>query len=274
MPEISVIIPVFNREDFIIECLDSVFASSFKDFECIVVNDGSSDNTLNILQSYSQKIKIINQDNQGPSSARNQGIRESKGEMLTFLDSDDLWLPEKLATQAKYMADNPECRICYTEEIWYRYGVRVNPHKKHGKHSGHIYDKCLPLCIISPSSVMIHKDVFAHTGLFDESLPACEDYDLWLRIASLYPVSLINEALIIKRNGHANQQSQKYIGMDRFRIKSLVKMLKTFKLNEENYQLTKKILEKKCKIYINGCLKRSKEEEAKFYQNILSELYE
>jgi len=272
MPEISVIIPVFNRENFISECLDSVFASRFKDFECIVVNDGSYDNTLKILQNYPKKITIISQKNQGPSAARNQGIIKSKGRFLAFLDSDDLWLSDKLEMQVKFMTDNPEYRISYTEEIWYRYGVRVNPHKKHSKYSGFIYDKCLPLCIISPSSVMIHKDVFKEVGMFDETLPACEDYDLWLRIASLYPIHLINKALIIKRNGHDHQQSQKYSGMDRFRIKSLVKMLKTSKLNDDNYQLTKKILEKKCRIYINGCLKRSKTEEAKIYQDILSEL--
>jgi glycosyltransferase involved in cell wall biosynthesis len=269
MPLVSVIIPTYNRESFIAECVESVLAQTFSNFELIVVDDGSTDRTETVVGGYSDKIRYLRQEQRGPAAARNSGIRNASGEWLSFLDSDDLWLPNKLEFEMEYVSKNPNMRICYSEEIWYRRGRRVNPAQKHRKYSGWIYRKMLPLCIVSPSSVMIHRSVLEKVGLFDEELPACEDYDLWLRIGSRYPIALIPEALIIKRNGHEGQQSQKYWGMDRFRIKALANMLNSAELSEEDRIATQQVLQQKCQIMIQGCLKRDKIKEAEYYSGIM-----
>lgn len=266
---ISVIVPVFNRESFIEECLESILAQSVSDYELIVVDDGSTDQTPSKLSRFKEKITVITQKQQGPSAARNAGIEHASGEWLSFLDSDDLWLPSKLEKQLKFLAVETDCKICYTEEIWFRHGRRVNPGKKHQKYSGWIYPRLLPLCIISPSSVIIHRSVLETVGRFDADLPACEDYDLWLRIGAHYPISLIPAHLIIKRNGHPGQQSQKFWGMDRFRVISLVKMIKSGVLSPEYEAATQKVLFKKCNILIQGHEKRGKLDEAAHYRKIM-----
>ncbi len=268
MPSVSVIIPTYNREFFLKECVESVLTQTLNDFEVIVVDDGSTDGTEELLKRYKDDLQYIKQEQKGPSSARNMGIKCSSADWLSFLDSDDLWLPDKLIAQIKFLEDNPGCKICYTEEIWYRNNKRVNPAKKHKKYSGWIYPKMLPLCIISPSSVLIHRSVLDQVGLFDEELPACEDYDLWLRIAVHFPIWLLLQQLIIKRNGHSGQQSQKYWGMDRFRIQSLVKLLDSGELTKENVQATTDILQGKCNIMANGSKKRGKAGEASYYSSL------
>jgi glycosyltransferase involved in cell wall biosynthesis len=269
MPKVTVIIPTFNRERFIRECVESVLSQTYQDFELIVVDDGSTDGTPDLLQKYDGRLTYIWQENRGPSAARNRGIQLASGEWICFLDSDDLWLPRKLERQMEFFARHPDARVCYTEEIWYRYGRRVNPKKKHRKYSGWIYQKMLPLCLVSPSSVMLHRSVFDVVGLFDEDLPACEDYDLWLRVGARYPIYLLTEPLIIKRNGHEGQQSQKFWGMDRFRIRALVKMLESGVLNEEDYRATQEMLRQKCEIVAGGSEKRGKLQEAEHYRNLI-----
>lgn len=268
MALISVVIPTYNREDFIGTSVESVLNQTFQDFELIVVDDGSSDATVKKIQPFFSKLFYLKQTQQGPSSARNTGIRVSTGAWICFLDSDDRWLPEKLEKQMEFFKFNSDAKICYTEEIWYRTGRRVNPAKKHQKYSGWIYEKLLPLCIISPSSVVIHRSVFDEIGLFDETLPACEDYDLWLRIGAKYPIHLLSEPLIIKQNGHEGQQSQKFWGLDRFRITALKKMLDDENLPIKHRIATRHVFKTKCLILANGCEKRGKEGEAIFYRNL------
>ncbi len=146
--------------------------------------------------------------------------------------------------------------LCHTNEIWIRRGRRVNPKKKHAKSGGYIYQKCLPLCVISPSSVIIHRSVFEEVGLFDESLPVCEDYDLWLRICCRYPVLYLEEPLIVKYGGHEDQLSRRYWGMDRFRIQALEKMLASGILGEADYLATLNMVVEKLRIVIQGAEKR------------------
>jgi len=184
--------------------------------EIVVIDDGSVDGTMDAFAQFGDSIAILNQSNKGVSAARNSGILNSLGDWLTFLDSDDEWLPEKLEMQVKYHKENPQIKISQTNEIWIRNEKRVNPMKKHQKYRGWIFKKCLPLCIVSPSAVMIHRSVFDEVGLFDETLPVCEDYDLWLRIARRYEIGLLPENFVIKYGGHDDQLSQKYWGMDRY----------------------------------------------------------
>jgi glycosyltransferase involved in cell wall biosynthesis len=274
MPKVSVIIPTYNRSGFLEEAVESVFSQDFKDFELIVVDDGSSDDTRDMIGRYSERLIYIYQERQGVSCARNKGIRFSSGEYIAFLDSDDKWLEKKLSFQLEFFMLNPHALICHTEEIWIRRGIRVNPMKKHKKCSGMIYERVLPLCIISPSSVMIKRELFFNRlGFFDESFPVCEDYEMWLRIAARYPIYLIEKPLVIKRGGHQDQLSKEFTGLDRFRIKALVKIIESGILSKEQYVASLEELKRKCEIFGNGCLKRGKIQEAERYLR-LHEKYE
>jgi GT2 family glycosyltransferase len=265
MPKVSVIIPTYNRYKFLSEAIESVLNQQYQDYELIVVDDGSTDDTAQIAQKYNSKISYIYQENRGVSAARNRGLACSSGEYLCFLDSDDVWQPGKLKTQVEFMERHLEYQISYTDEVWIRNGVRVNQRRKHRKYGGWILPYCLPLCIISPSSVMIKRGLFDVVGKFDESLPACEDYDLWLRIARDYPIGFIEQPLIIKRGGHADQLSRKYYGIDRFRIVALEKLLAAGNLSPKHERLVKEQLAIKCRIYAQGCYKRGKQAEGDIY---------
>jgi len=264
MVEVSVIIPTYNRASFLKEAIESVLSQEYSNYELIIIDDGSTDNTKEIIKLFEGKLRYYYQPHRGVSSARNAGLKLAQGNFIAFLDSDDLWKKEKLKVQMEFMKKHPEIKVCYTEEIWIRKGVRVNPKKKHKKYSGWIFDKVVPICLLSLSSALFRKELFDEIGVFDENLPACEDYDLGLRIACKYPIHLIEEPLIIKRGGHPDQLSKKYWGMDRFRIIALEKILKEDLPGEWRELVIKEII-KKCTILANGCLKRNKKEEAEKY---------
>ena len=264
-PDISVIIPAFNRAHTLPKALDSVLSQTLKPREIIVVDDGSTDETNAVLANY-PGLCIISQDNRGVSAARNVGIEKAGGDWIAFLDSDDEWLSDKLEKQWDAIC-NDDKLICHTDEIWIRNGQRVNPMKKHKKFGGIIYERCLPLCVISPSSVMIHRSVFKDVGVFDESLEVCEDYDLWLRICAKYSVLFIDEPLIVKYGGHEDQLSRKHWGMDRFRVKALEKMMSFGALNDEDEKATVNMILQKCGIIINGMKKRGNNDEAEKWQS-------
>jgi len=269
MPLVTVIIPTYNRREYLKEALDSVLAQDFTDFELFVIDDGSTDKTASLVEKHADpRIKYRFQEKRGASAARNRGIAEASGEYISFLDSDDLWKKDKLSIQFSFMIER-KLLISYTDEIWIRNNARVNPMKKHRKYSGRIYEKCLPLCIISPSSVMIKKGLFDEVGLFDEELPVCEDYDMWLRIASRHPVGFIDKKLIVKRGGHPDQLSRRSWGNDQYRVKALLKMLETNHLDGRLRSFTEKELLKKCEILAKGYLKRGKSEEGNHYKTLI-----
>jgi len=242
-------------------------AQNFDDYELIVVDDGSIDNTPDLLAAYTEQIIYIQQTNRGVSAARNAGIRASRGSLIAFLDSDDYWLPDKLAIQAAFFDSNRKAKICQTEEIWVRNGVRVNPKKKHAKPSGDIFERSLSLCLVSPSAVMLRRELFDDIGLFDETLPACEDYDMWLRISRRYPVHLIDKPLVIKNGGHPDQLSRQP-GLDKYRIRSLFGLIKGGRLSHTQLSQAAKMLKEKCVIYAAGCRKHDKEDEAVYYEHL------
>jgi len=248
--------------------VDSVLEQTWVDYELTVVDDGSADGTADRLAVYGDRVRIIRQDNLGASAARNAGIRRARGDYIAFLDSDDLWKPDKLAAQMDLVTRDREVKVCYTEEIWIRRGRRVNPRKRHAKHSGWILREMLPLCLVSPSSVLIAREVFDRTGLFDESLPACEDYDLWLRIGRLYPILLIDRPLIVKRGGHGDQLSAAHWGLDRFRVKALLRLLAHRDLAPDVRRAAVGILEEKCAILANGFRKRGREQLARQFEQL------
>jgi glycosyltransferase involved in cell wall biosynthesis len=255
MIDISVIIPVYDRPEKVLKAIRSVCEQTYPAKEIIVVDDGSTDNTVASVKKDFPQVKVIAQKHQGVSSARNKGVAGSNCKWLAFLDSDDIWHKDKLEKQVNFIKENPGTLILQTDEIWIRNGKRVNPMKKHQKYSGLIFKECLPRCIVTPSSVLMRKDLFNTVGGFDEKLPACEDYDLWLRIAKDIPIELINEHLLTRYGGHDDQLSAKYGLMDSFRISALEKVLKT-KLKTEQKILVKNEIKKKAKIIAGGALKR------------------
>jgi glycosyltransferase involved in cell wall biosynthesis len=270
---VSVVIPTFNRVDQLAIALQSVLEQTFTPFEIIVVDDGSSDGTNTMLKArFGDRIQYHYQENRGVSCARNVGIKLSSGNWIAFLDSDDQWLPDKLQMQVAAIQSNPEYEFCHSNEIWIRNGKRVNPMNKHDKTGGHIYQKCLPLCVVSPSSVLIKKQVFDEVGYFDESLPVCEDYDYWLRYCALHPVLYIESPQLIKNGGHKDQLSRRYWGMDRFRIQALLKILKSHGLTEQDRVATLDMLMERHRILETGANKHGNTEMLKFCQDTLRQL--
>ena len=256
--KISVVIPTLNRINTLQRALDSVINQTYKAAEIIVVDNGSSDGTLEFLREQYPKITILTEKKIGVSSARNKGIKKSINQWIALLDSDDEWHPRKLEIQTS-MLDSAlkEYNLVHTDEVWFRNNKHINQMKKHKKQGGYIFERCLSLCCISPSSVLFKKNILDKVGLFDESLPVCEDYDMWLKICSSEEVLFAQDKLTYKYGGHKDQLSKSYWGMDRFRIKSIENIIKNFDLTYNQKKQAKKELIKKLKIIINGAFKRN-----------------
>jgi glycosyltransferase involved in cell wall biosynthesis len=256
---ISVVIPTFNRLFFLKEALTSVLNQTLLPKEIIIVDDGSTDGTEEWVREQAQTIPnivILRQLQKGPAAARNLGAARATGHWIAFLDSDDLWQKRKLEVQMEFLQSNPDYKICQTEEIWIRKGVRVNSRKAHRKFSGFIFEHCLPLCIISPSAVIMERKFFLALGGFDEALPVCEDYEFWLRASLRSPVMTMPQPLTVKRGGHADQLSKKHWGMDRFRVQAMEKILREENLTPGQRALVLEMMENKLTILSEGFNKR------------------
>ena len=270
--KISIVIPTFNRIGSLPRALDSALNQTYQPSEIIVVDNGSSDGTTKLLRERYPTIRLLIEKKLGVSAARNKGIRHSKFQWIALLDSDDAWDKTKLEKQKNALASSQDqFRLVHTDEIWIRNGNKFNQMKKHQKFGGDIFNNCLSLCCISPSSVLINKNIFKEVGYFDESLPVCEDYDLWLKICSQEKILFINQKLTLKYGGHKDQLSKTYWGMDRFRIKSLENLILNYKLKPDQKINAIKTIVKKLKIIVNGAYKRNnssiinKYEEKLFY---------
>ena len=268
--EISVIIPTYNRCDLLKRAINSVIKQTITPKEIIIVDNGSTDQTYQMVSSLFPEINYFIEKKRGVSAARNKGILESKSKWIAFLDSDDAWKPTKLEKQMEYSVFNQDkYRIIHTDETWYRNKKFLNQLKKHKKSGGNIFKNSLQLCCISPSSVVLKKQIFDDYGLFDENLEVCEDYDMWIRITSKEEVGFLDSPLVLKYGGHCDQLSKKFWGMDRFRIKSLEKNLKN-----EHFSKSQKInvldtLIEKLTIVSDGALKRGNKEIFKKYNDKL-----
>lgn len=261
MPEpVSVIIPTYNRRDFLQKAIASVLIQEHP-FELIVVDDGSDDGTESVVSKDDARIRYIRQPHQGAAAARNTGIGAAYHDLIAFLDSDDRFVAGKLSRQAAAMAAAPSYLVSHTDEVWYRRGIRLNQKKRHRKEEGDLFARSLELCVVGMSTIMARRRLFDTVGLFDESLPCCEDYDLWLRVGCRFPFLLVREALTVKEGGRADQLSVRHrVGMDRFRIASLRALLDDGMLNEAQRRLATAELARKCRIYGKGCLKHARPE--------------
>ena len=260
--QVSVVIPTYNRAGLLERALASIAQQSFPASEVLIVDDGSDDETLEMVGERFPAFEVLSQPNRGVSSARNRGIRAARHEWIALLDSDDEWTPDKLEAQIAALDAEPGRRLVHCDEIWVRHGIRVNPRLRHRKTGGWIFRRCLPLCVISPSSAMLHRSVFEDVGLFDESLPACEDYDFWLRFTARNPVLFVDRPLVVKHGGHADQLSQRVKALDRYRIQALAKLLEVVPLNAGDRAAAVGTLLEKISIYKAGVERRGRSEEA------------
>ena len=265
---VSIVIPVFNRAEEVLRAVRSVLAqrdrkAAWSALEVLVVDDGSTDATpLALREVQDPRMRVLRHGrNQGVSTARNTGLAAAQGEYLALLDSDDWWAPKKLASHLGYHKAGG-WRISQTDEIWIRDGRRVNPMAKHAKPEGWFFEQALKMCLISPSCVLFDRLFWNEMGPFDPSLPACEDYDLWLRTLSRHPVGFCPEKLVHKTGGPPDQLSRKIIGLDLYRIQALTNLLRAETLSPRNHRAAVRELRTKAGVYISGCLKHGNLEEA------------
>lgn len=209
-PLVSVIIPAYNSSRYICEAIDSVLSQTYDNLEVIVVNDGSTDTTLQVLEKYHKRIIVIDQLNQGAAHARNTGIKAAKGEFITFLDSDDYWFKQKVELQIQYLRQHPEMGAVYADwSRWHPVGnefpdpltlapqnvtLEIDPEQ-----SGWLYEKLFSDFIITTITILIKKSVLDEIGYFDTSLKMGEDYDLWLRLSRVTRIDKLSTPLALYR---------------------------------------------------------------------------
>jgi len=215
LPKVSVVIPTYNSAPYIAKTLESVFVQTYKDYEVIIVDDGSTDDTREVLKPFLHRIRYIYQDNRGPAAARNMGIRLAEGEYIAFLDSDDRWLPEKLRLQVEHLTSNPEVGLVYTDIGIIESGPRAVNYAKVRKHSGFVFWELLGTNFIPTTTVMVRRECFEKLGPLDESpiVQGAEDYDVWLRIARHYKIGYIPIKLAEHRcrsDSHSRNIDRKY----------------------------------------------------------------
>lgn len=268
MPLVSVIIPTFNRCEVLERAVRSVLGQTWRDFELIVVDDGSTDGTTELLERFDGQLRCLRQENRGVSAARNLGIAQSSGQLAAFLDSDDEWLPEKLSRQVERFDGQKPLFVCHTDELWLREAREVPQKAIHSKQSGRFFERALERCLISPSSVMISRQLLDSVGWFDESLPAAEDYDLWLRITAFHQVDFVPERLVVKYGDRPDQLSRTIPAIDRFRIRAICKILQDSNLAPAYRDTALRELARKCHIMASGCEKRGNVEEAHYYRGL------
>jgi len=286
-PLVSVIIPTYNRAYILDKAIESVLNQSFKNIELIVVDDASTDETSKLVKRYPSVVYVRHSKRKGPAGARNTGLKYAKGRYIAFLDSDDVFLPEKIEKQIEFFKKNPDLKLVQTEELWFKGNRLIKPKKIHEKAEGWFFHRAVKLCVVSISTVMIKKEVFKKVGIFDEAFPVCEDYEFWLRVSLFYPMGLIKEFLVSKSGGRPDQLSATK-GLDFYRVKALIKLFRKYNhfLTPEMKLLLFKEAEKKFKIFFKGALKHGnlrqafelkKEFEETFSDSILtpySEIYE
>ncbi len=270
MSKISVILPVYNRAAMLAEALDSVCGQTLPPDEIIVVDDGSIDGSAARAGEFSD-VKVIVQSHQGVAAARNRGIRSSSHGLIAFLDSDDIWHPTKLEKQKAFMERNRNYPLSHTDEIWIRKGRRVNPGARYAKSGGAVFARCVEVCFIAASTVLVRKELFDEIGGFDESFPACEDYDFWLRTACNHEVGYMPEPLTTRREGHGDQLSHTVEFLDRFRINALVKLLRQKEVDPEKQGLVRQTLSVKTAIVNRGLRKKGMTRELEELQALADE---
>lgn len=269
---ISVVIPVYNRFPLLCEAVESVMSQTYTDFELIVVDDGSTDGAERIISLYPQ-VQYHRISHTGmPGLVRNHGVSLAAGDLVAFLDSDDLWEPQKLARQMERFETDDALVLSHTREIWLRGGRVISQKRFRHRREGDVFTDALHKCMIGPSTVMMRRSVFESFGGFREDLEIAEDYEFWLRITACHQVSYIDEPLTTKRAGHGAQLSEKYGQIEIFRIRGLKGLVDSrwfvHNASEQHQLKAAEKLAEKCAIYAQGAAKRGRQEEAALYEQL------
>ncbi len=270
--EIDIIIPIFNRAYCLKRTIDSVLAQSYPNWRLWAVNDGSTDETSSILKTYAkldQRIQIVETVNGGVSLARNIGVQQGIAPWIAFLDSDDEWLPEKLEIQMNFTTHSPQSKFVFCDEIWIRNNKQVQQKAHQKKQGGNLFLRSLETCLIGASTVIMKRDLYQEMKGFDISYPVCEDYNLWLKILSLYEVDFISRPLVKKYGGHPDQLSTQFKAMDLWRIKSLEWILENRTLSPSDSEAVRAELVKKAEILALGYEKYRHQEKLAEIQTLL-----
>lgn len=222
MPSVSVIIPTYQRANLVSQAIESVLAQTYTDYEIIVVIDGSTDNTKEVLAQFKDKITVIYQENKGLSAARNTGIMATKGLYVAFLDDDDLWAPNKLEKQLACFESNPKIGLVYSDGFFFN-EKSVLPDKWTSVYPPPPVWQFLALFarnVILASTVVVPRECLEEVGLFDETLKSCEDYDLWLRIIEKFPIYFLNEPLgYYRQTANSLQSNREQMLVTNLRVK-------------------------------------------------------
>lgn len=250
------------------EALKSVESQTYPYYEIIIVDDGSTDSTQHYLSTLKHPFILLRHSGK-PGYVRNKGFSAAKGDFITFLDSDDLWKPEKLEMQINFFKTHPDIKLCHTREIWERNGKIISQKTQKHRREGYIFNETLKKCIIGPSTVMLTRDLFTEAGMFHPELEIAEDYELWMRITSHHHVGYIETPLVLKRAGHDDQLSEKYGHIEYFRIKALASVINQELLTVPQQRDAIMEIIKKCRIYTHGCIKRGKFNEACEFMNLM-----
>ena len=207
-PLVSVIIPTYNSGHFVSAAIQSALAQTYQPLEVIVVDDGSTDDTKERISAWEGSIHYVRQPNRGPAAARNRGITLARGDLIAFLDADDVWLPQKLQKQVELLRHRPEAGMVHSALYYWNEGTdnREVRNDSHSEKHGHCYQSFFDRCGVTPSTIIVRREVLARIGGFDESIrrPSTEDYDLCFRIARYYELAYIDEPLILYRLHAAN----------------------------------------------------------------------
>ena len=204
-PRVSVVIPAYNHARFLPDALESVLAQTFRDFEVLVVDDGSTDNTGEVVAAFAPRVRYIHQHNGGPSRARNTGIRHTTGEYVAFLDADDTWMPEKLALQVGYLDTHPDAGLVFTKVmVTTEAGQQLYTYPHRYRYERRAFERLLLWSYGSMNVVMLRRLCFDKLGFFDESLRAAEDWDMWLRAAPYFRFGYLDRPLgTYRQSGHS-----------------------------------------------------------------------
>ena len=267
-PLVSVIIPTYDRIALLMEAIASVRAQRYAPIELIIVDDGSTDGTAERLRS-EHDVRLLCIDHTGcPGAVRNAGVAAAAGDHLAFLDSDDLWMPDKLTVQMEALAASPDIPIVHCRERWLRDGRTVSQAGQRHRRAGRLFADAVRKCIIGPSTVLLRRAVLDAVGGFREDLQIAEDYELWLRVTARYPVAYCDQPLVTKRAGHGDQLSARYAQIERFRIDALAPLVAADRWAEPERSIARQELARKCRIHAAGARKRGRHAEAARYESL------
>lgn len=294
MVGVTVVVPTCNRKDFVTQALHSVFSQNYRNFEIVVVDDGSTDGTAaHLLRTFGAEARAVElvarrnpaaltpfyhtfthqgllvryeyHQNRGLGAARNRGIRHARGSYIAFLEAEDIWEPGHLRSQIDFLEGHRGACIARVGERPAKEGPRSRRARRGEVASGNLFAQALEQAPAGISCAVVHRSCFAECGEFDENMPACEDYDLWLRLTARFPVYYVEGPEVTRRAPRPDGSPHAWTS-DRFRVYSLEKSFQSGQLDSEQRFLVSQALVRRCERLVEGYRRQKSEERANFYE--------